>query len=191
MKLLLLCMMPLCETGYWMLWAFFPYYVDLLSMFNLHTILLKATYIFSVCNRVKSCFHIMDVCRCRSNLYDLSNRNKTSLMRPVASGSAANLTASFTKIGPLRSQVKTFLYSVLWLVFFFFHVVFVWETKQTWFRIPYVSKLQQAEIVVEHCCTAVPSRGKMEMLPVKWIWNFFIKRLQLFIILASGSSSWL
>lgn len=29
-------------------------------------------------------------------------------MRPVASGSAANLTASFTKICPLRSQVKTF-----------------------------------------------------------------------------------
>lgn len=120
MKLLLLCMMPLCETGYWMLRAFFSYSVDLLSVFKLRTILLKATYIFSVCNRVKSCFHIMDVCKCRSNLYDLSNRNKTSLMRPVASGSAANLTASFTKIGPLRSQVKTFLYSVLWLVVFFF-----------------------------------------------------------------------
>uniref|UniRef100_A0A8C3LN60 non-specific serine/threonine protein kinase n=1 Tax=Chrysolophus pictus TaxID=9089 RepID=A0A8C3LN60_CHRPC len=58
-------------------------------------------------NQVKSCFHIMDVCKCRSNLYDLSNRNKTSLMRPVASGSAANLTASFTKIGPLRSQALT------------------------------------------------------------------------------------
>lgn len=28
-------------------------------------------------------------------------------MRSVASGSAANLTASFTKIGPVRSQVKT------------------------------------------------------------------------------------
>ncbi|OXB74731.1 UNVERIFIED_CONTAM: hypothetical protein H355_001023 [Colinus virginianus] len=49
----------------------------------------------------------MDVCKCRSNLYDLSNRNKTSLMRPVASGSAANLTANFTKIGPLRSQALT------------------------------------------------------------------------------------
>ncbi|KFV10857.1 Homeodomain-interacting protein kinase 3, partial [Tauraco erythrolophus] len=58
-------------------------------------------------NQVKSCFHIMDVCKCRSNLYDLSNRNKTSLMRPVASGSAANLTASFTKIGPVRSQALT------------------------------------------------------------------------------------
>ncbi|KAM9014904.1 homeodomain-interacting protein kinase 3 isoform 2-T4 [Ara ararauna] len=58
-------------------------------------------------NQVKSCFHIMDICKCRSNLYDLSNGNKTSLMRPVASGSAANLTASFTKIGPLRSQALT------------------------------------------------------------------------------------
>ncbi|XP_050191019.1 homeodomain-interacting protein kinase 3 [Myiozetetes cayanensis] len=58
-------------------------------------------------NQVKSCFHIMDICKCRSNLYDLSNRNKTSLMRSVASGSAANLTASFTKIGPVRSQALT------------------------------------------------------------------------------------
>ncbi|KFV05989.1 Homeodomain-interacting protein kinase 3, partial [Pterocles gutturalis] len=58
-------------------------------------------------NQVKSCFHIMDVCKCRSNLYDLSNRNKTSLMRPVASGSAANLTANFTKIAPVRSQAVT------------------------------------------------------------------------------------
>ncbi|NWQ72881.1 HIPK3 kinase, partial [Columbina picui] len=58
-------------------------------------------------NQVKSCFHIMDVCKCRSNLYDSSNRNKMSLMRPVASGSAANLTASFTKIGPVRSQALT------------------------------------------------------------------------------------
>ncbi|KGL74217.1 Homeodomain-interacting protein kinase 3 [Tinamus guttatus] len=57
--------------------------------------------------QVKSCFHIMDVCKCRSNSYDFSNRNKTSLMRPVASGSAANLTASFTKIGPVRSQALT------------------------------------------------------------------------------------
>ncbi|XP_009072692.1 PREDICTED: homeodomain-interacting protein kinase 3 isoform X2 [Acanthisitta chloris] len=58
-------------------------------------------------NQVKSCFHIMDICKCRSNLYDLSNRNKTSLMRSVASGSAANLTASFAKIGPVRSQALT------------------------------------------------------------------------------------
>ncbi|XP_025967397.2 homeodomain-interacting protein kinase 3 isoform X1 [Dromaius novaehollandiae] len=57
--------------------------------------------------QVKSCFHIMDICKCRSNSYDLSNRNKMSLMRPVASGSAANLTASFTKIGPVRSQALT------------------------------------------------------------------------------------
>ncbi|XP_063016637.1 homeodomain-interacting protein kinase 3 isoform X1 [Melospiza melodia melodia] len=58
-------------------------------------------------NQVKSSFHIMDICKCRSNLYDLSNCNKTSLMRSVASGSAANLTASFSKIGPVRSQALT------------------------------------------------------------------------------------
>ncbi|XP_068947477.1 homeodomain-interacting protein kinase 3 isoform X4 [Petaurus breviceps papuanus] len=58
-------------------------------------------------NHVKSCFHIMDVCKSHSNSYDTNNRNKTSLMRPVASGSAANLTANFTKIGTLRSQALT------------------------------------------------------------------------------------
>ncbi|XP_036621481.1 homeodomain-interacting protein kinase 3 isoform X6 [Trichosurus vulpecula] len=58
-------------------------------------------------NHVKSCFHIMDVCKFHSNSYDTNNRNKTSLMRPVASGSAANLTANFTKIGTLRSQALT------------------------------------------------------------------------------------
>ncbi|XP_019406973.1 PREDICTED: homeodomain-interacting protein kinase 3 isoform X2 [Crocodylus porosus] len=58
-------------------------------------------------NQVKSCFHIMDVCKCRSNSYDINNRNKSSLMRPVASCSAANLTANFTKICPVRSQALT------------------------------------------------------------------------------------
>ncbi|XP_027693534.1 homeodomain-interacting protein kinase 3 isoform X6 [Vombatus ursinus] len=58
-------------------------------------------------NHVKSCFHIMDICKSHSNSYDTNNRNKTSLMRPVASGSAANLTANFTKIGTLRSQALT------------------------------------------------------------------------------------
>uniref|UniRef100_A0A8D0GTX9 non-specific serine/threonine protein kinase n=1 Tax=Sphenodon punctatus TaxID=8508 RepID=A0A8D0GTX9_SPHPU len=58
-------------------------------------------------NQVKSCFHIMDVCKYRSNSHDINNRNKTSLMRPVASGSAANLTANFTKIGTIRNQTIT------------------------------------------------------------------------------------
>lgn len=62
----------------------------------------------------------MDICKCRSNLYDLSNCNKTSLMRSVASGSAANLTASFAKIGPVRSQVKTMVHVFLGLVLFYF-----------------------------------------------------------------------
>ncbi|XP_028917617.1 homeodomain-interacting protein kinase 3 isoform X1 [Ornithorhynchus anatinus] len=55
-------------------------------------------------SHVKSCFHIMDVCKSHSNSHDINNRNKTSLLRPVASGSAANLTANFSKIGTLRSQ---------------------------------------------------------------------------------------
>ncbi|XP_043826114.1 homeodomain-interacting protein kinase 3 isoform X5 [Dromiciops gliroides] len=58
-------------------------------------------------NHVKSCFHIMDVCKSHSNSYDTNNRNKTSLIRPVASGSAVNLTANFTKIGTLRNQALT------------------------------------------------------------------------------------
>ncbi|XP_001368696.4 homeodomain-interacting protein kinase 3 isoform X8 [Monodelphis domestica] len=58
-------------------------------------------------NHVKSCFHIMDVCKSHSNSYDTNNRNKTSLMRPVASGSTASLTTNFTKIGTLRSQALT------------------------------------------------------------------------------------
>uniref|UniRef100_A0A8C8VHU6 non-specific serine/threonine protein kinase n=1 Tax=Pelusios castaneus TaxID=367368 RepID=A0A8C8VHU6_9SAUR len=58
-------------------------------------------------NQVKSCFHIMDVCKYRSNSYDINNCNKTPLMRPVASGSAGNLTANFTKIGTVRSQALT------------------------------------------------------------------------------------
>ncbi|XP_043406105.1 homeodomain-interacting protein kinase 3 isoform X3 [Chelonia mydas] len=58
-------------------------------------------------NQVKSCFHIMDVCKYRSNSYDISNCNKTPLIRPVASGRATNLTANFTKIGTVRSQALT------------------------------------------------------------------------------------
>jgi len=58
-------------------------------------------------NHVKSCFHIMDICKSHPNSCDTNNHNKTSLLRPVASGSTANLTASFTKIGTLRNQVRT------------------------------------------------------------------------------------
>ncbi|KAM4617524.1 homeodomain-interacting protein kinase 3 [Discoglossus pictus] len=55
-------------------------------------------------NHVKSCFHIMDVCKSRPNMCDSANRNKTSIMRPVTS---ANVTASFTKIGTVRGQALT------------------------------------------------------------------------------------
>ncbi|XP_015193712.2 homeodomain-interacting protein kinase 3a isoform X1 [Lepisosteus oculatus] len=55
-------------------------------------------------SHVKSCFHIMDVCRSRSNTYDVSNRNKTSFMRPVTSSSAANLTVAFNKMGAVHTQ---------------------------------------------------------------------------------------
>uniref|UniRef100_F7EVF4 non-specific serine/threonine protein kinase n=1 Tax=Macaca mulatta TaxID=9544 RepID=F7EVF4_MACMU len=58
-------------------------------------------------NHVKSCFHIMDICKSHLNLCDTNNHNKTSLLRPVASSSTATLTANFTKIGTLRSQALT------------------------------------------------------------------------------------
>ncbi|XP_061077338.1 homeodomain-interacting protein kinase 3-like isoform X2 [Conger conger] len=55
-------------------------------------------------NHVKSCFHIMDVCRPHPNAYDSMNRNKTPFMRPVTSSNAANLTAAFNKMGPVHTQ---------------------------------------------------------------------------------------
>ncbi|XP_067850315.1 homeodomain-interacting protein kinase 3a isoform X2 [Heptranchias perlo] len=55
-------------------------------------------------NHVKSCFHIMDVCRWRPNLYDVINRNKMPFMRPVASSNATNLTVAFNKMGSVHSQ---------------------------------------------------------------------------------------
>uniref|UniRef100_A0A8I3PYJ4 non-specific serine/threonine protein kinase n=2 Tax=Canis lupus familiaris TaxID=9615 RepID=A0A8I3PYJ4_CANLF len=58
-------------------------------------------------NHVKSCFHIMDICKSHPNSCDTNNHNKTSLLRPVASGNTANLTANFTKIGTLRNQALT------------------------------------------------------------------------------------
>nr|XP_012595326.2 homeodomain-interacting protein kinase 3 isoform X3 [Microcebus murinus] len=58
-------------------------------------------------NHVKSCFHIMDICKSHLNSCDTNNHNKSSLLRPVASSNTATLTANFTKIGTLRSQVLT------------------------------------------------------------------------------------
>nr|XP_023406519.1 homeodomain-interacting protein kinase 3 isoform X6 [Loxodonta africana] len=58
-------------------------------------------------NHVKSCFHIMDICKSHPNSCDTNNHSKTTLLRPVASGNAANLAANFTKIGTLRSQALT------------------------------------------------------------------------------------
>ncbi|XP_073900158.1 homeodomain-interacting protein kinase 3 isoform X3 [Castor canadensis] len=55
-------------------------------------------------NHVKSCFHIMDICKSHPNPCDTNNHNKTSLLRPVASSSTATLSTNFTKIGTLRSQ---------------------------------------------------------------------------------------
>ncbi|XP_053120505.1 homeodomain-interacting protein kinase 3 [Hemicordylus capensis] len=65
-------------------------------------------------NQVKSCFHIMDICKYQSNLYDTNNRNKTTQLRPVAAGSVQGLTANFAKIGTIRSQtLATSAHSVL------------------------------------------------------------------------------
>ncbi|CAI9604983.1 unnamed protein product [Staurois parvus] len=58
-------------------------------------------------NHVKSCFHIMDVCKSRPSLGDTVNRNKTSVMRPVASANAANISAGFSKLGSVRGQALT------------------------------------------------------------------------------------
>ncbi|XP_004627120.1 homeodomain-interacting protein kinase 3 isoform X2 [Octodon degus] len=58
-------------------------------------------------NHVKSCFHIMDICKSHPNSCDTSNHNKTSLLRPVSSSSTTTLTANFAKIGTLRSQALT------------------------------------------------------------------------------------
>ncbi|XP_023617575.1 homeodomain-interacting protein kinase 3 isoform X5 [Myotis lucifugus] len=58
-------------------------------------------------NHVKSCFHIMDICKSHPNSCDTNNHNKTSFLRPVSSNSTANLAASFTKLGTLRSQALT------------------------------------------------------------------------------------
>ncbi|XP_017914756.1 PREDICTED: homeodomain-interacting protein kinase 3 isoform X3 [Capra hircus] len=58
-------------------------------------------------NHVKSCFHIMDICKSHPNSCDANNHNKTSLLRPVAPSSTTNLAANFTKIGTLRSQALT------------------------------------------------------------------------------------
>ncbi|KAJ7344504.1 hypothetical protein JRQ81_000454 [Phrynocephalus forsythii] len=55
-------------------------------------------------NQVKSCFHIMDVCKYRSNSCDTNSHNKITHLRPVASGNAPGLTGSFAKIGAIRSQ---------------------------------------------------------------------------------------
>ncbi|XP_063293665.1 homeodomain-interacting protein kinase 3 isoform X1 [Pelobates fuscus] len=55
-------------------------------------------------NHVKSCFHIVDVCKSRPYLCDAANRNKPSIMRPIVAANAANISAGFTKIGTVRGQ---------------------------------------------------------------------------------------
>ncbi|XP_078536999.1 homeodomain-interacting protein kinase 3 isoform X5 [Lissotriton helveticus] len=59
---------------------------------------------FPQSNQVKSCIHIMEICKSRNNSYDVNNRNKTSVMRPVASGNTANVSGKFTKIPTVRAQ---------------------------------------------------------------------------------------
>ncbi|XP_062861269.1 homeodomain-interacting protein kinase 3 isoform X2 [Trichomycterus rosablanca] len=54
-------------------------------------------------NHVKSCFHIMDVCRSRPGAYDTVNRNKASFTRP-ATTSAPNLTVPFSKMAGVHTQ---------------------------------------------------------------------------------------
>ncbi|XP_066541538.1 homeodomain-interacting protein kinase 3 isoform X2 [Hoplias malabaricus] len=58
---------------------------------------------FPQSNHVKSCFHIMDVCRSRPCIYDSINRNKASFVRPVTT-SAPNLTVPFSKMAAMHTQ---------------------------------------------------------------------------------------
>ncbi|KAK7815004.1 hypothetical protein U0070_024347 [Myodes glareolus] len=55
-------------------------------------------------NHVKSCFHIMDICKSHPSSCETSTHSKMSLLRPVASNGTAALTANLTKIGTLRNQ---------------------------------------------------------------------------------------
>ncbi|KAG9338135.1 hypothetical protein JZ751_027107 [Albula glossodonta] len=55
-------------------------------------------------SHVKSCFHIMDMCRSRSNTCDSINRNKNAFMRPMTSTNAPNLTMALNKMGNVHSQ---------------------------------------------------------------------------------------
>ncbi|KAM9481044.1 homeodomain-interacting protein kinase 3 [Clarias gariepinus] len=54
-------------------------------------------------NHVKSCFHIMDVCRPRAGPYDTINRNKASFTRP-ATTSAPTLTVPYGKMAAVHAQ---------------------------------------------------------------------------------------
>ncbi|XP_047678228.1 homeodomain-interacting protein kinase 3 isoform X2 [Tachysurus fulvidraco] len=54
-------------------------------------------------NHVKSCFHIMDVCRPRPGTYDGVNRNKASFTRP-ATTSAPNLPVPYSKMAAIHTQ---------------------------------------------------------------------------------------
>ncbi|TRY98466.1 hypothetical protein DNTS_020557, partial [Danionella cerebrum] len=60
---------------------------------------------FPHCNHVQSCFHIMEVCHSRSNMYDSLNRNKAPpLLKPVTLPSAPNITVAFNKMPSVHTQ---------------------------------------------------------------------------------------
>ncbi|KAG2463280.1 HIPK3 kinase, partial [Polypterus senegalus] len=52
-------------------------------------------------NHVKSCFHIMDICKSRSTTNDVVSHSKAPFVRPVTS---SNLTVAFNKIGTVHTQ---------------------------------------------------------------------------------------
>ncbi|XP_060779174.1 homeodomain-interacting protein kinase 3 isoform X2 [Neoarius graeffei] len=54
-------------------------------------------------SHVKSCFHIMDVCRPRPGAYDSVNRNKASFARPPTT-SAPNLPVPYSKMAAVHTQ---------------------------------------------------------------------------------------
>uniref|UniRef100_A0A3B3BC96 non-specific serine/threonine protein kinase n=1 Tax=Oryzias melastigma TaxID=30732 RepID=A0A3B3BC96_ORYME len=55
-------------------------------------------------NHVKSCFHIMDVCWSRPNVFEAANRNKGPFVRPVTATAAASANHPFSKIPTVHTQ---------------------------------------------------------------------------------------
>lgn len=72
-----------------------------------HSYLIPLTDFESVlfCCRVKSCFHIMDICWSRTNTYEAANRNKGPFVRSVTTNPPASVSHPFGKVNGIHAQV--------------------------------------------------------------------------------------